>query len=124
LCWIDCSFTNDYREFLFITLSQIQEEKRKGITFWSMGYHDYRERYLTKEQFWYEAMLYPKMLESRVTRVEALKYIAEQEKEIAPFIRRNQQSQRGILYEYLADITDADGAKSELEDLGDDWFEL
>ena len=40
---------------------------------------------------------------------------------IEPYLDASIQSDRGRLFELLADLTDEDGALAELQDLGDDW---
>ena len=44
---------NSYGEFLFVTLSRPGSTGRIHVTFWGAGYHEYRERWLAEEWFWY-----------------------------------------------------------------------
>ncbi len=46
--------------------------------------------------------------------------LKQRQEEIAPEIRLDTQSERGRLFEQLADLTDDDAAYSEMEDFGDD----
>lgn len=116
--------SNSYGEFLFVTLSQGGGEKRQYLTFWGMGYHEYRERWITETWSWYEAMETPKMQAQRLSKQEAEEFIAQRQAEIRPYQGQNTQSKCGKLFELLADLTDEDGALAELEDLGGaaDWL--
>ena len=38
--------SNNYGEFLFVTLSRPGSREPLLVTFWGLGYHDYRERWL------------------------------------------------------------------------------
>lgn len=117
--------TNNYGEFLFVTVSRPQGEQHEGITFWGYGYHDYRERWFTEEWFWHRSTIYPNTLERRIARDEAQEILGARLQEITPYLEEGHQSQRGALFELLAEMTDEDGAYIELEDLGDvpDLFE-
>jgi hypothetical protein len=115
---------NNYGEFLFVTLSRPGQERRILVTFWGAGYHDYRERWLIEEWHWYLAHPFPEMLEQQVEREEAQQRLTERLESIRPYVGEETQSGRGKLFEMLADLTDEDGALSEIEDLGDmaDWL--
>jgi len=60
-----------------------------------------------------------------IDREGALSLVQARIDEIAPNISTKRQSKRAQLYELLADLTDEDGAATELEDMGiwDDDFE-
>ncbi len=47
--------SNNYGEFLFVTASWEGEKGRICMTFYGYGYHEYRERWVTSEWFWYQA---------------------------------------------------------------------
>jgi hypothetical protein len=51
---------------------------------------------------------------------EAEQLLQQRRAEIAPLVGKTTQSGRGKLFEMLADLTDEDGALSEMEDMGDD----
>lgn len=115
---------NSYGEFLFVTISRPKQERRTQLTFFGLGYHEYRERWITDVWSWYEGSELTKVREQRLSREAVEQLIAERQQEIAPYLNQTAQSSRGKLYEFLADLTDEDGAISELEDLGDaaDWL--
>lgn len=116
--------SNSCGEFLFITLSRVQGDRGELFTFYGLGFHDYRERWITETWSWYEAMETRAVKEQRLSPEEIERVISERLAEISPHLRESTQSARGKLYELLAELTDEDGAISELEDLGDaaDWF--
>src|SRR5688572_15831534 len=111
---------NQFGEFLFVTLSRPSKLQPALVTFWGLGFHEYRERWLTQEWNWYSANHFPKTLEQRLTHEEALQLIQARRDEIAPHLGDTQQSGRGKLFEMLADMFDEDDALAEFEDLGDD----
>ncbi len=117
---------NNYGEFLFVTLSQPEAvsqpvgERKSVVTMFGLGYHEYRERWLTEEWFWYEAFSHSELLEQTMTKEEVEEILRERREEISPYLADRVQSRRGKLFEMLADLTDDDGAIAEMEDLGDD----
>lgn len=122
---------NNYGEFLFVTVSlpgaasRPVGERKSVVTMFGLGYHEYRERWLTDEWFWYEAFSRRELIEQTIPREEVEEILRERKAEIAPYISRQTQSGRGKLFEMIADLTDDDGAVAEMEDLGDlaDWFD-
>ena len=111
---------NSYGAFLFVTISRPKADKRTYLTIYGLGYHEYRERWITEVWSWYEAMETPKLQAQRLTREEVEHTLSQRQEEIRPYLNQHAQSKRGLLYEILAEFTDEDGAISELEDLGDD----
>jgi hypothetical protein len=116
--------SNDYGEFLFVTASRPGKQERIYMTFYGLGYHEYRERWITNEWFWYQAEPYPDLLKSKLSKKEAEEKLQQRLEEIQPDNGKNQQSSRGMMFEILADLTDEDGAKAEMEDMEDlhDWL--
>ena len=49
--------SNLYGEFLFVTASRPTGETREVVTFWGLGFHERRDRYLLDEWQWYESSL-------------------------------------------------------------------
>lgn len=111
--------SNNYGEFLFVTTSRIVDDTRDYITFWGMGLHEYRERWFTDEWYWYTSYASPDTDEPKLTKEKVRKALKDRMNDIAPYITHEKPSQRAQLFSILADITDEDGAYSELEDLGD-----
>lgn len=116
--------SNNYGEFLFVTISRPEEERQQVLTFYAYGYHQYRERWYTEEWAWYRANPFPKTMEQHLTREEAEELLEARREEIAPNVMAATQTKRGQFFEMIAELTDDDGAISEMEDLGDLWDEL
>jgi hypothetical protein len=111
--------SNNYGEFLFVTTSKGGEKGRIFITFFGLGYHEYRERWLTDEWFWYQTEPKPGMMRQQLSRDDAEKQLLDRFSDIRPHIKSDSQTERGRLFELLADLTDEDGALAELQDMGD-----
>ena len=47
---------NNYGEYLFVTLSRQGANKRIFMTFYGLGFHEYRERWIADEWYWYESV--------------------------------------------------------------------
>lgn len=110
---------NSYGEFLFVTISRPNEVARRQLTFYGLGYHQYRERWITDVWSWYEGSELARTQEQHLTREEVEQLIANRQQEVAQYLNKTSQSSRGKLYELLADLTDEDGAIAELDDLDD-----
>jgi hypothetical protein len=116
--------SNDYGEFLFVTASRPGERERIAMTFYGLGYHEHRDRWLTYEWFWYQANMLPKMLQQVVEKEEAKVILQQRLDEIGLDAGKHNQSERGKVFDMLADLTDDDGALAEMEDLEslDNWI--
>jgi hypothetical protein len=111
--------SNNYGEFLFVTVSRLKGPGREALTFWGLGFHDYRDRWFTEEWPFHETYSMSKSLEKKIPQDEAKQLIQERRNEIQEEADAQvAQSSIGALFEILADIGDEDGALSELEDLG------
>lgn len=115
---------NDFGEFLFLTTSRPGERGRIAMTFYGLGYHEQRERWITDEWFWYQANFSPDMMRQQLTKDEAKEIIQNRLANIIPYPKGRTQSERGRMFEILADLTDEDGAMAEMEDLEslDEWL--
>ena len=120
--------SNSFGEFLFVTTQRGQDNKDDHLTFWGMGYHESRERWIADEWYWYSGATYPQSLRQEITLEETKALIQSRQADIGPEANRATQTGRGRLYEMLADLTDEDGALTELEDFenlfGDDYPDL
>ncbi len=116
--------TNDYGEFLFVTTSRPGINERLAMTFYGLGFHDHRERWITDEWFWYQTSLDAKTKQETIKKEEAKKIIEQRRDEIAPYLRDAEQTEYGRLFEILADLTDEDGALAEMEDFAslNEWI--
>lgn len=110
--------SNNYGEFLFVTMSRKVGEGRTFVTFWSLGFHELRERWFTDEWRFYETQQLLHQIPHKIGAADAQTLIQERRDQIAPEVIPPSPSKRAQLFELLADLTDEDGAFSELEDLG------
>jgi hypothetical protein len=44
--------SNDFGEFLFVTTSRPSAKDQLAITLYGLGYHEHRERWITRKWFW------------------------------------------------------------------------
>jgi hypothetical protein len=109
--------SNEFGEFLFVTLSRAEERSRVFMTFYGLGYHEYRERWLKDEWFWYQAQASSTLNLQGLPKEEAEQIIQARYQSVQAEAQKNTQSRRGQFYEMLADLTDDDGALAEMEDL-------
>ena len=113
--------SNSFGEYLFVTISCRTEQPKRLLTFWGLGYHEHRERWIADSWQWYESQRKSEKLPI-LSKEKAYQQIKDRE----AFVRANaipsEQSPRAHLYEILADLTDEDGALTELKDLG--WMFL
>lgn len=112
---------NAYGEFLFVRVSQLVETP-KVYTFYGLGYHEYRERWVVDKWRFFENPHFEATNLPTLAKPDALQLIAEREADIRLHARPVRQSGQAQLYEILADLGDEDGALAELEDLG--WSSL
>lgn len=111
--------SNSFGEFLFVTTRRENGTRQSYITFYGLGFHEHRERWIKDEWRWYEGMASLHDEATPLATEEVLRQISTRSAEIASQVTQTTQSKRGMLYEMLADLTDEDGALSELEDLED-----
>ena len=116
--------SNNFGEFTFVTTSRPGEGSRISMTFYGLGYHEYRERWITDEWFWYQANPIPDPLRKKLDKGEAREMLLARMESILPKVQPGTQTDRGKLFETLADLTDEDGALAEFHDLEHlaDWI--
>jgi hypothetical protein len=116
--------SNMYGEFLFVTASRPNVTKLDCVTFFGLGFHEKRERWITETWSWYDAHQTEERLAITVDWGEVEVLIQTRRDEIAEDMKQfpAEQSRSGVLYEFLADLTDEDGAATELDDLLDAGF--
>lgn len=116
--------SNNYGEFLFVTASRPKGDKLHCVTFYGLGFHERRERWITDTWSWYDAHQTEERLAITLDQDEAEALIQARRDEIAEDMKHfpSEQSRSGVLYEFLADLTDEDGAATELDDLMDTGF--
>ena len=109
---------NTFGEFLFITTSKGIGQQRIYVTFYGLGYHEYRERWISKEWYWYQAQESTVDIRTKKSREEVIEKIEQRFVEISPRLSEATQTELGHMFEYLADLTDDDAALAEMQDLG------
>jgi len=110
------SSTNSFGDFLFITVSRAGAQGWISMTLYGLGLHEYRERWFTHEWFWYQANSHPTLMRQTIPKDEALELISQRRENIQPNVRLDMQTDRGRLFETLANLTDDDGALAEFQD--------
>jgi len=113
--------SNSFGEYLFVTVSCRTEQPKRLLTFWGLGYHDHRERWIADSWQWFESQRNINGV-PMLAKDEAYAQIKEREAFVRANATTSEQSPRAQLYEVLADLTDEDSALSELDDLG--WMFL
>src|SRR5688572_33305957 len=76
--------TNNYGEFLFVTMSQQVGADRQMLTFWGLGFHESRERWLTDRWCWYETQQWHHEIPPKISPEDAQALIQQRRDEIAP----------------------------------------
>jgi hypothetical protein len=113
--------TNNYGEFLFVMVSRPAGDRRQTATFYSLGLHEYRERWIIDHWHYYEwnPPTGAQMLAEILTKEETEERIQQRRDEIAQYGTPDVQTRRGKLFDFIADITDDDFAVTEIDDLED-----
>ena len=110
--------SNTYGEFLFVTASKGQGTGRICMTFYGLGYHQYRERWLTEEWFWYQTSSDMVGSGDKLSIEETKEILSDRIADISPHLDEDTQTELGRMFEALADMTDDDAALAEMQDLG------
>ncbi len=110
--------SNLYGEFLFLTCSRGTGAERACMTFYGLGYHKYRERWLSEEWFCYH--IHPSLfaVHKTVSKEDTGEVLAQRLVDIQSHLVENTQTERGKQFGILANLTDDDVALSVLRDLG------
>jgi len=110
--------SNSYGEFLFLTTSRGVGQNRTCMTFWGLGFHEYRDRWIHQEWFWHQTPVEFVPPLEKLNQEVVQRLLFERREEISPCNEIYKQSELGIMFESLADLTDDDGALAEMQDLG------
>ncbi len=93
-------------EFLFLTLSRPGPGERQYLTFYGLGYHEIRERWLLDEWAWHHAHPLPDVRHRRLSK-EAVQALVDRRRQVvAPLAAKNVPARRGRLFAMAADLTD------------------
>lgn len=114
---------NNYGEYLFVTLSRPGTNCRVLMTFYGLGYHEYRERWILDEWYWYPSTPNPELEERTLRPDEVKQQIEERYRTIQGYASQATQTRRGQIFEMIADLTDEDGAWVDMQDLPDWWLD-
>lgn len=116
--------SNNYGDFIFVTASRPGDSNPIIMTFYGLGYHEHRERWLTDEWFWYQSNLHEEQQEELISKEDTQELLEERLASIRPYVNQDTQTERGKFFELLADLTDEDGALAEMEDIEPyiDWI--
>lgn len=109
--------TNSYGEYLFVTVSRPGTPKRILVTFYGLGYHEYREKWIAEDWYWYESVQSSLITQPTIPRDKAKHLIEERYCEVKAYAQQDTQTRHGQLFEMLADLTDEDGAWAEVQDM-------
>lgn len=109
--------TNSFGEYLFVTLSCRAEQPKKLLTFWGLGYHEYRERWIADSWQWFESFRQAEQL-PEISKQGSYNQIKEREAFVRAQVNPEKPSRSAQMHELLADLPDEDGALAELDDLG------
>ena len=110
--------TNTFGEFMFLTTSRGSGPLRVCMTFYGLGFHEYRERWISEEWFWYQAQENLVDIQSKMTIEEVAEQLKQRLADISTYLGQDTQTEIGWMFEQLADLTDEDGALAEMQDLG------
>jgi len=110
--------TNTFGEFLFLTTSRGAGQQRVCMTFYGLGYHEYRERWISEEWFWYQSQESLVNVQSKIPEEEVMEKLEQRLADISPNLGDDTQTEFGHMFEQLGDLTDDDAALAEMQDLG------
>ena len=109
--------TNTYGEFLFILLSRMGDMRQAVLTFFSLGFHELREEWVTDHWRWYSS--HSSFVEDKsLSLAETQEVIQARQTEIESYTDDDEPSDSAMLFSILAEITDEDGAWAALDDMG------
>ena len=110
--------TNTFGEFMFLRTSKGMGQNRIRMTFYGLGYHQYRERWLYEEWFWYQSQGDMGGQREPMSLEDAQRQLEKRRNALSPFFYEYEQSEYGWMFERMADMTDDDAALAEMQDLG------
>jgi hypothetical protein len=89
-----------------------------------LGHHEQRERWLVDEWFYYRPNVVPGDEDEALDTAEVKQQLQDRREMVRAYAQRTTQSERGKLFEMLADLLDEDGAMAEMQDLDNlaDWL--
>ena len=110
---------NAYGEFLFVTVSRKVNGQQLIMTFYSLGFHEYRDRWFTDEWHWYQSYADSESCKGEISKDDAVHQIELRKNEVLTYAAEVTQSDEGYLFEMLAELTDDDSAIATFNDFSD-----
>jgi len=108
---------NSYGEFMFVSI--YFPEIDKGIVFYGLGYHEYRDRYvLNKWEYHHDDFFELDRLISAPPKRLVKEAIEDRLAEISALAKQHKQSKSGKVYDMIAELMDDDAAIAFMEDFG------
>lgn len=108
---------NTYGDFLFVTVSRENNGQQMMVTFYGLGFHEYRDRWFIDEWHWYRSFSNLESCEGEISKDDAMRQVEARKEEILPYAEKATQSEAGHFFEILADLTDDDGAIANFDDI-------
>jgi hypothetical protein len=115
--------SNSYGEFLFVTLDRPKLALQQPLTFFGLGYHEYRERWISNVWQFHECYLGSRKLPI-IPKAEAIAHISEQEAYVKANLPTEKRSDNAKIYELLSSMSDEDAAITDLQDFDFGWMFL
>lgn len=108
---------NAYGEFLYVTAARPTEHQPQWVTFFGLGLHEYRDRYLVDEWWWYGGPVYPKTEDMQpLVKSQAINVIDERRDYIRQLSVEHEQSKFGATFEMLAESSDDDSVIADYQE--------
>jgi hypothetical protein len=107
---------NAYGEFLFVTISREVKGQQLIMTFYGLGFHEYRDRWFTDEWHWYQSSANSESCKGEISKDDAVKQVEFHRNEVLTYAAEATQSEEGYLFEMIAELTDDDGAIATFDD--------
>lgn len=101
---------NSWGKFLFITLADIHRSSK--YTFYSLGYHEYREKYYTDE--WHCYPQHRNGNEIPLDKLKVVRVIRNRFEKIKKLVKEERRTSHGAMFDLIADNSDDDFAYSFL----------
>ncbi len=108
---------NHYGTFLFVTISRSGRNGRVFATFYGLGFHKNRERWIKDEWFWYQNIGNSDMQNTRITPDKFKKQLQEHKEKTEDMVKPDTQTQRGQLFELIANFSDDDAALAYMSEI-------
>ena len=87
------------------------------MSFYGLGYHKYRERWIKDEWFWEQFPLKQVALQENLSNEDIAEHLGERVAEISPFFDEVRQTDLGRMFDCLADTTDDETVLAEFQTL-------